>query len=197
VSCGIYNRRSNDSQKEKLSIIDSIFQNENFDPTKVYSNPICLLYLGKPLLTIGQNIARLDTSLSFRPDPNLKYQEYYPIITDFISVDEYYTVKQSTGSLNGIIYFSADKSGRVFSISGSWLFDIDMTNETKQEALQTIKTKFFPCLLESLDFESKRKVAIRNMDFMETFDLVPPDNSKSGFGKWSINYEVKLRKNGL
>ncbi len=99
---------------EKLSKLDSVFQSQNFDTTAIYSEPCCLQYKGRPLLTIGQSVKLLDTSFSFRTDPNGSYSTYSNIITDYLSTDDYYSAEFSTSSLSGIIFISADKKGRIF-----------------------------------------------------------------------------------
>ncbi|KGO85043.1 hypothetical protein [Flavobacterium suncheonense] len=99
--------------KKKSSItsqvsIDSIFVAEKFNPSKIYSDSISLYYKGKSILQIGQSTEKLEKSLSFRPDPNLKHQNYWPYIIDYLSTDDFYTIKQTEGSINGIIFFSTN-----------------------------------------------------------------------------------------
>ena len=177
---------------------DSIVSLTNFDTLKIYGSPVCLQYKGSPLLTIGQNMLALDTGLSFRPDPNLEYSQYSPDITDYLSVDDFYYVRLNSGSLNGIIYFSTDKKKRIFTLRGSWLFDMDINNDTKNLALQAITTNLFPCIKGQLDFDKKLKTKIEHADFTETFELVPPDTTRGRtYDRWDLEYEVILKKNGL
>jgi hypothetical protein len=173
---------------------DSIVKLTNFDTLKIYSSPVCLQYKGRPLLTIGQNISALDTGLSFRPDPNLDYWQYWPDITDYLSGDDFYWVRLKTGSLNGMIYFSTDKKKRIFTLSGSWLFDIDINTDTKNLVLDAITTNLFPCIKGQLDFDKKLKTKIEHADFTETFELVPPDTTQGRtYNEWDLEYEVILK----
>ncbi|MGZ5245198.1 MAG: hypothetical protein ACXWD4_14860, partial [Bacteroidia bacterium] len=60
--------------------------------------------------------------------------------------------------------------------------------------LKTISTKFFPCLNGMLDFDKKLKISITHDDFIEFFELTPP-NKRNGFHEnWILEYEVKLKK---
>jgi hypothetical protein len=140
-------------KKEKLSQLDSIFQSEKFDTNKIYSEPCCLQYKGRSLLTLGQNVNQLDTSLSFRPDPNGNYDKYSNLITDYLSLDNFYSAKVSTGSIDGIIFFSADKKGRIFNLSSNWTLNADLVDTSGMETIHLL-TKFFPCLPP--DFKGKR-----------------------------------------
>ncbi len=187
------------SKTQKLSQLDSIFNSENFDTTKLYPESCCLQYKGKPLLTIGQNVNQLDTSLSFRPDPNGSFDKHSKIITDYLSLDDFYSAKVSTGSIDGIIFFSADKKGRIFSLSCSWTLNAELVDTSGMETIHILK-KFFPCL--PLDFKGKRVFELTHKDFIEKFNLYPsPDSADADLGHnphWSLRYSVKLtRKNGM
>ncbi len=94
---------------EKLSKLDSVFQSQNFDTTAIYSEPCCLQYKGRPLLTIGQSVKLLDTSFSFRTDPNGSYSTYSNIITDYLSTDDYYSAEFSIATIWHNIYLSRQK----------------------------------------------------------------------------------------
>ena len=77
-----------------------IFRAQHFNARYIYSKPICLLYKKKLLLKIGQRISELPKEFGYRFDPNLEFQKYYGVITDYLSLSEYFTIIQSTGSVN-------------------------------------------------------------------------------------------------
>src|SRR5437868_6401518 len=108
--------KSGSTNHAKLSQLDSIFSEANFDTLITYNDPCCLHYKGKPLFIIGKSIKDIDTGLSFRPDPNGKYDKFSRIVTDYLSLDDFFSANLSTGSLDGALYFSADKRGRIFRI---------------------------------------------------------------------------------
>jgi hypothetical protein len=198
ISITIISCQQKSSKTEKLSQLDSIFYSENFDTTRLYSEPCCLQYKGKPLLTIGQNINQLDTSLSYRFDPNGKYDRYdknISIVTDYLSLDDYYSTKVSTGSIDGIIFFSADKKGRIFNLSCSWTLNRDLVDTSGMETIQLLN-KFFPCL--PTDFKGKQKFELTHKDFVETFRLYPLTDSiiteNGSSPRWSLDYEVLLKR---
>ena len=194
ISCGKQNRKS-----EKLSQLDSIFNSENFDTAKLYSESCCLQYKGKPLLTIGQTVNQLDKTLSFRPDPNGSFDKHSNIITDYLSIDDFYSAEVSTGSINGIIFFSADKKGRIFNLSCSWTLNADLVDTSGMETIH-ILNKFFPCLPS--DFKGKRTFELTHNDFIEKFKLYPSldsgDANHNYDSHWFLDYSVKLTgKNGM
>jgi hypothetical protein len=186
----------NKNKTEKPTQLDSIFIAENFDTTKLYSKPCCLNYKGKPLLTIGQNVLQLDTSLSFRRDPNGEFEKYSEIITDYLSLDDNLTIKQTTGSLNGDISFSADKKGRIFKITASWLVDIEMTDRAETEAINTFRQYYFPCLPDN--FRRNKQFSLSHKDFIEKINFYSsPDSADIDHGykpHSSLTYEVSLLK---
>ena len=164
ISCNQYNGKT-----EKLSQLDSIFHSENFDTTKIYSEPCCLHYKGKPLLAIGQNVKDLDTTFSFRRDPNGIYEKYTNIIADYLSVDDFFSVKLSTGSLDGIIFFSADKQGRIFALTCDWTINAELVDTSSMEAIHILK-KYFPCLPSNL--KEKKVFELPHKDFIEKFKFL-------------------------
>lgn len=173
-----------------ISSKDSLFQEERFDSTRRYG-PLCLLFEGEPLLSIGQNKSELPEGLHYNLDPNGLYTNLAPQIWDYYST--YYIVEQSKGSLNGVLHFSTDSAGRIFSLTLNWIFDIEEWNEsTKQETLETL-AKIYPCLDNQLDFENNRRVLIESKDYIEKFGLIPPDEIESSFYTWRLTYVVELK----
>jgi hypothetical protein len=198
ISISIISCHQKGAKTESISKIDSIFQSENFDTSKLYSEPCCLQYKGKPLLTIGQNTNKLDTSFSYRFDPNGVYDrddKNISIVTDYLSLDDYFSAKVSTGSIDGIVFFSADKKGRIFALSCNWTLNADLVDTSGMETVQ-ILNKFFPCL--PTDFKGKRQFELQHKDFFETFKLNPMTDSirtENGISpRWTLEYDVKLKR---
>ena len=178
------------SPKAKPSLLDSIFLAEGFDTTTAYTDPVCLQYKGKPLLTIGGNVKQFDTTFSYRYDPNGKYDTHFPTITDYLSLDDYYYVTLSTGSIFGALYFSADEQGRIFRLHGQWIIDAELADTSGMEIMNFLTTKYFPCLPP--DFKGRKTFELTHKKYIEKFSLHPSDNrSISG---WMLDYSVVLLK---
>ena len=196
ISCA--NKDSRTSKANPTSR-DSIFLSEGFDTTTLYSDPICLQYKGKPLLTPGQNIKELDTTFSFRYDPNGKYEKHFQTVTDYLSLDDFYSADLSTGSIVGALYFSADKNGRIFRLTCDWTINGDLVDTSGMEIKNILEKKYFPCLP---DFKGKRTFELTHKNYTETLKMYPsPDSTDADHGyvpHWSLDYTIKLtKKNGL
>jgi len=185
----------------KLSQHDSILVAENFDTTITNADKSCLYYKGKPLLAFGQNIILFDTTFSFRYDPNGSYQDFHRQgITDYLSLDDFYSTKFSTGKIDGTLYFSADNKKRVFKLSATFGIDADLVDTSGMEFMSHLKDKYFPCLPP--DFKGKQTFELTHKNFVEQFRLYPSPNSadaEHGFKpRWSLDYTIKAtKKNGL
>ena len=135
VSCKQNDRKTAENKTDRNQIIlDSIYRAEKFDSIKDYK-PLSLNYKGNPILRIGQKTSELDSTLSYRMDPNMDYQGFENLITDYLSIDDNLLIELGNySSLNGIAFFSADrKSKRIFNVSASWYFDLNMENMEKKE----------------------------------------------------------------
>ena len=112
-------------------------------------------------------------------------------VSDYLSMDDYFLIKQSTGSINGVFHFSADRSQkRRFHISGNWLFDIDLNDKTKKEAVDAICTLLFPILKNKIEFRDKWTYTHVSNDFDEVF-TISKDESKAY--DWSLNYKLMMK----
>ena len=184
------------TSKASLTSFDSIFLTEGFDTTIAYSDPICLQYKGKPLITLGQNIKGFDTTFSFRYDPNGKYEKDFQTVTDYLSMDDFYYADLSTGSIVGALYFSADKKGRVFRLTGDWTINGDLVDTSGMEIMNVLEKKYFPCLPP--DFKSKKTFELNHKNYMEKFKLfASPDSADADHGyvpHWSLDYTIELTK---
>jgi len=183
--------KSNDESARK----DSLFKVLNFDTTKVYE-PICLYFKGKyfkgkPLLSLGQKKESLSDKFYYNLDPNGMYRDFAPEIWDYYST--FYFISQTQGSLNGMLHFSTDNSGRIFTIQINWLFDVyEMTETAQKEVLRTL-SKIFPCLENQLDFQNNREITIDSKDYRQTFILNHPDEVESSFKNWRLSYVVTMK----
>ncbi|WP_210517829.1 hypothetical protein [Hymenobacter terricola] len=179
-----------------IELRDSIFRAQHFDTGYIYSKPVCPLYNKKPLLKIGQRVSELPKELGYRFDPNLDFQEYYGVITDYLSLSEYFTITQSKGSVNGIVLFAADeRDNRIFHLKGNWLFDTDTSRAETIAALDSLRKKVFPCLPPAKALLKRRSMKINNGDFTEIFELTTPkeaEKDSSAFQKYDLHYSVSL-----
>lgn len=191
----------NPSTDTKLSRYDTILLSENFDTTAVYAEKSCLHYKGKPLLTLGQTIKLFDATFSFRPDPNGKYEKYFNDgITDYLSLDDFYSSKFSTGTIDGALYFSEDKQKRVFRLEASFSIYAELVDTSGMEIINCLHDKYFPCL--PTDFKGKQSFELTHKNFKEQFRLFPsPDSGDVEHGfkpHWSLDYSIApTKKNGM
>ena len=185
----------------QLSPYDSILVAENFDTSITNADKSCLYYKGKPLLAFGQNIKLFDTTFSFRYDPNGSYQDFYRQgITDYLSLDDFYSTKLSTGTIDGAMYFSTDKQKRVFKLKASFYIDAELVDTSGMEIMGYLQDKYFPCLPP--DFKGKKEFELTHKNFVEQFHLYPsPDSADAEHGfkpHWSLDYSIRpTKKNGL
>jgi hypothetical protein len=167
-----------------------IYKQENFDVNESYQ-PISLLFKGKSLLKPGVKVDDLDSTFSFRSDPNLDYSEYSDVIIDYLSIsDEYIIEMPNGGSINGIVYFSASKKdNQIFNIANHWIFDTKVNDSTEQEINNLFIKKVFPVLIDKIDFINNWSYTIDKELYLETFKL---DSTSSAFG-WGLSYEVIMK----
>lgn len=185
----------------QLSQHDSILIAVNFDTTASYAGKSCLYYKGKPLLTLGQSVKLFDTTFSFRYDPNGSYQDFFRLgITDYLSLDDFYNIELSTGTIDGALYFSADNKKRIFKLIATFGIDADLVDTSGMEIMNYLHDKYFPCLPR--DFKGRQSFELTHKNFVEQFRLYPsPDSADAEHGfkpHWSLDYAIKpTKKNGL
>lgn len=169
-------------------ILDSILKNEKLDTVSTYK-PLSLNFYGKPIFAIGQRLNEIDSTLSYRIDPNLDYQDFFPIVKDYITTEDklsFYKIGENS-YINGIIYFSADQhSQRIFNVSGTWSFkvyDDDVVDEMKNWLTQNL----FPILKNNFEFKDRWNYKIETQNQVENFML------KGKKDNWILDYTVKLK----
>jgi hypothetical protein len=191
------NRRK--TEEKQLSTLDSVYASEKFDSSISYEDSTCLYYKGRPLLIIGQNVKQLDTTLSFRYDPNGKYERYFGTVNDYLSLDNFFSADFSTGSLVGALYFTADSTGKIFRLSGDWTINAELVDTSGMEIMDFLHNKLFPCLPP--EFKGKQTFELSHKNFVEDFKLqqiIDSSDTVNGYNHWSLAYSIRLtKKNGL
>ena len=191
VSCKQNDRKTAKNKIEQNQIIlDSIYNAEKFDSRRIYK-PLSLIYKGKPILRIGQETSELDSTLSYRMDPNMDYQGYEYLITDYLTTDDNLSIELGNhSSLNGIAFFSADrKSNQIFNVSASWYFDLNQEN-MEQIAIDSITKRIFPILKDKIQLKNNWNYEFESESQIEKFKLIQRETDNG----WNLNYEVELKK---
>lgn len=185
------NNDADTKQITELTIkVDSVLISENFEREKKYE-PISLNYNGKPILSPGEKIQNLDSTFSFRYDPNGKYWDKFNLIKDYLSLDDNLSIELTQGSINGILFFSYDQiENQIFNISGNWTIDAEITQKSEGEIIEQITERLFPILKDKLKFREGWKFINEKENYIEYFLVNPP--KENGFW-WTMNYEVKMK----
>lgn len=190
VSCKQNDRKTAENKTDRNQIIlDSIYRAEKFDSIRIYK-PLSLIYKGKPILRIGQKTSELDSTLSYRMDPNMDYQGFEYLITDYLTTDDHLSIELGNySSLNGIAFFSADrKSKRIFNVSASWYFDLKQEN-MEQIAIDSITKRIFPILKNKIQLKNDWNYEFESDNQIEKFKVTQRETDKG----WNLNYEVKIK----
>ncbi|WP_408029405.1 hypothetical protein [Tenacibaculum xiamenense] len=173
--------------KEKY-ILDSIYQAEKFDTNRIYE-PLSLNFNGKPIFSIGEKLKEVDSTLTYRIDPNSDYQDYFPLIRDYLITEDKLSLYKigKYSYVTAMVYFSAEgKSNRIFNVSGCWGFQVyDPLILDKMETWFT--ENLFPELKDKFEFRNHWNYKIETQNQVELFDLIKKDES------WVLNYRVKLK----
>ncbi len=191
-SCGYFKNQKNDSEisSDMETRIDSILNSENFD-RKIFYEPISLNFKGKAILRPGQKLDALDTTLSFRYDPNGGFWDKFNLIEDHLSLDDNLSIELKEGSINGIFFFSSDQQEKqIFNIAGNWTIATEVSDENEDQIIEQITGKLFPCLKGKIVFEENWKYENKKRDFVEHFKLKSP--KENGYS-WTMDYEVKMK----
>jgi hypothetical protein len=98
------------------------------------------------------------------------------------------------------LYFSADKTGRIFRLTGNWTINGDLVDTSGMEIMNVLQKKYFPCLPS--DFKGRKAFELGHKTYVEKFRLYSsPDSADADHGyvpHWSLDYDVVLaKKNGL
>lgn len=181
--------KSNDNQQ--TSTYDSILTIENFDTTLSY-HPSNLIYNGKPLLYLGQNINNLDSNFVFNVDANGRFQSFSTEgVHDYYSTSPYYFAELTTGTISGVIFMSSDKLERVFALRALFDIDAEIVDTSGMEIMNYIKEKYFPILPNDF-FKTTKKFIYKTNNTIEEFKFY---NRTSAIidtqRKWTLEYSMK------
>lgn len=190
VSCKQIGQKNTEIKADRIKIVlDSIFIAEKFDSTKTY-HPLSLHYKGKSIFSIGQKTTEIDSTLSYRMDPNMDYQDFESIITDYLTTDDNLSIELGNySSLNGIGFFSTHRiSKRIFNVSASWYLDLQKEN-MEQVAIDSITKRFFPILKDKIELKNGWSYKLELESQIEIFKITQENNEKG----WNLDYEVKLK----
>lgn len=189
ISCKRAGKKIEDVQINHNEIIlDSIYKVEKLDSTINYE-PLSLNFKGNPIFSIGQKLTEIDSTLSYRIDPNMDYQDYFPLIQDYMTTEDRLSVYKigKHSHIMGVLYFSVDQnSQRIFNVSGTWGFNVYKKEVLKQMELWLTES-LFPNLKNKFKFEDKWSYKIESPNQIELFNL---SNSKNN---WSLDYKVELK----
>jgi hypothetical protein len=189
ISCKQTDKKIAENRNDRNEIIlDSIYRIEKLDTIAAYQ-PLSLNINGKPIFSIGQKLTEIDSNLSYRIDPNLDYQDYFPTIKDYITTEDKLSIYKigKHSYISGILYFSADqKSQRIFNVSGTWGFQV-YENGIIEKMEIWLTENLFPELKNKFEFKDNWNYKIENQNQIEHFEL---NKNKDN---WILDYEVELK----
>ncbi|WP_301926770.1 hypothetical protein [Ferruginibacter sp.] len=170
-------------------------QTGNADRPKVYSDTSSLFYKGAPLFVFNERFDKLTSRPNFYQDTTNRQGDGH----SYITLDKFFSARQSTGTMIGTLYIETDNLRQIQRVRGYWAISVQMTDKTKQEAIDTIKKRFFPNTTQ--EFLLAEIDTIRHNNFIEQFKFFPsPDSGDIDHGyvpHWSFYYDAKRSKNGL
>jgi len=159
----------------------------NNQAAKIYSDTSTLYYKGKPLFIFGESIDKMTSRPGFfGGDSTHKQGDGY----SYVAIDTFFIAQQSTGSINGTLMIEADKLRQIQRVQAWWAISVQMNSKTEEEAINTIRQKYFPDL--PTNFIRTKNDTIEHKSFIEVFkfsDSTNIDNNSLKF--WSFVYEAK------
>lgn len=182
------NKFAENGIEQKTNIIDSIYQVENLDINSSYK-PLSLHFNGKPIFSIGQKLSEINSTLTYRIDPNSDYEDYFPMIKDYLTTEDKLSLYKigKHSYINGVVYFSADQqSERIFNVGGTWGFSVYDKNVLEEMKIWLIEN-LFPELENHFDFKENWNYKIETQNQIEHFNITKNNES------WTLNYEVELK----
>jgi len=162
-----------------------------FDRKKQF-DPLSLVVEGRRQTFLGRRIKEVRSELHIGLDPNGEFSAVPDPVTDYFSMDPRLSLQLNEGSVNGILFVAAlEDGGRIFDVSGSWLFDLDLENEgSVNEARSAIEEKLFPELKDKLRIEPGWEYSIEKDTLSEQFTISLPE---AGRPYASLYYEVRMK----
>jgi hypothetical protein len=160
-----------------------------------YSDTSSLYYKGAPLFVFNESFDKLSSRPSFYQDTTNRQGGGY----SYLTIDTFFSARQTTGTMIGNLYIETDNLRRIQKVYGHWAISVQMNDKTKQEAIDTIKQKFFPKMTQN--FVLNKADTIRHKNYIEEFKFYPsPDSGDIEHGfvpHWSFVYEARRSQNGL
>ena len=170
-------------------------QNEKAEHPKIYSDTSTLFYKRKPLFIFNESIDKLIIKPSFYQDTANRQGGGF----SYTTIDTFFSARQSTGTLIGNIHIETNDFRQIQRVYGYWAVSVPINDKTRQEALDTMKQKFFPNVPKN--FLLAQADTIVHKSYIEEFKFYPsPDSGDIDHGyvsHWSFTYEAKRTKNGL
>lgn len=170
-------------------------QTGNAEKQKIYSDTSSLFYKGRPLFVFNESIDKLSSRPNFYQDTTNRQGGGY----SYVTLDTFFSARQSTGTMIGTLYIETNNLRQIQRVRGYWAISVQMNDKTKQEAIDTIKKRFFPEMTKNFLLTEADSIIHKN--FVENFKFYPsPDsgNVKHGFiPHWIFDYDAKGTKNGL
>lgn len=108
----------------------------------------------------------------------------------FVALDTFFITRQSTGSINGTMAIQTNNLRQIQKVYGWWAINVQMDEKTKEEAINTIRIKYFPNL--SPDFSRTKEDTIYHKSYIEVFKF--SDSTGTGpnsVNAWTFFYEAK------
>jgi hypothetical protein len=170
-------------------------QTSQSDTPKIYSDTSSLFYKGTPLFVFNESIDKLISRPTFYQDTTNRQGGGY----SYITIDTFFSARQSSGTMIGSLYIETDNLRHINRVYGHWAISVQMNDKTRQEAIDTIKQKFFPNMPQN--FFLTKTDTVRHKSFIEEFKFYQsPDSVDVDHGyksHWSFVYEAKRFQNGL
>jgi len=148
-------------------------------PAKIISDTASLYYKGKPLFVFGENIDMMSARPDFwLGDSTHKDKSGYT----YVALDTFFITQQSTGSINGTVAIRTNNLRQIQSVLGWWPISVERNTGTLEEAINTIRAKYFPHL--SQDFIHTKQDTIQHPSYIEVFKFTDTAG-------WNFAYEAK------
>jgi len=170
-------------------------QTDKANKPKIYSDTSTLFYKGTPLFVFNERFDKLSLRPNFYQDTTNRQGDGF----SYITIDTFFSARQSTGTMIGNLVIETNNLRQIQRVRGYWAISVQMNDKTKQEAIDTIKKRFFPSMTPN--FLLTEVDTIRHKTFIEEFKFfASPDSGDVDHGyvpHWSFYYDAKSSKNGL
>ncbi|HNN27384.1 MAG TPA: hypothetical protein PKK18_13170 [Chitinophagales bacterium] len=178
-----------------LTLSCNIRQTDNLDNPKIYTDTSTLFYKTKPFFVFNERFDKLSSRPHFFLDTANRIGNGFTYIT----LDTFFNARQSTGTMIGTLVIETNHLRQIERVRGYWAISVPINDKTRQEAIDTIKRKFFPNMTKR--FLLAETDSIKHNSFVEEFKFYPsPDSGDVKHGyvpHWTFSYDARPLKNGL